>query len=192
MSPTAIASKKKSTAAASSSSKPSAPADMEQVELDALRESLGEYRTAVADAADGKQHDASEMNVIRSAMRDIGIPAYAWARDIEARRKMRSLNASLDELLEAQGKRDIEAQQLDAEIQQIKRRLAEANARRHELVTVAPMTISNLSTRIGQTRTEHPHLFHSVEDVVRHRVAENAKRAAAASAPQTGWEQKKW
>ena len=186
-----MAKKKKSTATASSS-KTSAPADMEQLELDALRESLGEYRTAVADAADGKQHDASEMNVIRAAMRDIGIPAYAWARDIEARRKMRSLNASLDELLEAQGKRDLESQQLDGEIRQLKRRLAEANARRHELVTVAPMTISNLSTRIGQLRHEHPHQFFSIDDVVRHRVAENAKKAAAASAPQTAWEQKKW
>jgi hypothetical protein len=157
---------------------PSAPADLEQLEQESLRQALAEYRHAVAEAADGKQHDGAEMAVIRAAMNEIGIPAYCWKRDIDAERRMRDFNQSLDELIAGQGQRDIEVQQLTSEIQHIERRLAEAKGRRHELTKVVPSSISGYSQRIGQLRSEHPHLFHGIEGVVRARMEAKAKQAA--------------
>jgi len=69
-------------------------------------------------------------------------------------------------------------QQLTSEIQHIERRLAEAKGRRHELTKVVPSSISGYSQRIGQLRSEHPHLFHSIEGVVRARMEAKAKQAA--------------
>jgi predicted nucleic acid-binding Zn-ribbon protein len=125
------------------------------------------------------------MGQVSGVMNMLEIPTHAWKRDIDAERRMRDFNRHLDELLAGQGERDAEVQLLDAEIRQVERRLAEARSRRHQLAVNAPNTIAGYSQRIGQLRSEHPHLFHGLDDVVRHRLAEKARKAAAA--PQNGW-----
>jgi chromosome segregation ATPase len=119
------------------------------------------------------------MALIGSAMRDLEIPGHAWRRDTDAERKFRDFNRQLDELIAGQGERDIEVQQLTSEIKHIERRLAEATGRRHELTVVVPNTISGYSQRIGQLRSEHPRLFHSIDDVVRERIAAKARKSAS-------------
>jgi hypothetical protein len=154
------------------------PVEPEQYEAAVLAEELANYREFVGMAADGEQLDATDMAQVTFSMRTCGIPGHAWRRDIDGERRMREFNQALDELIAGQTERDIEVQQLTSEIQHIERRLAEAKGRRHELTKVVPSSISGYSQRIGQLRSEHPHLFHSIEGVVRARMEAKAKQAA--------------
>lgn len=154
------------------------PASPEQFEAAVLAEELATYRQFVGMAADGEQLDATDMAQVTCSMRTCGIPGHSWRRDIDGERRMREFNQALDELIAGQTERDIEVQQLTSEIQHIERRLAEAKGRRHELTKVVPSSISGYSQRIGQLRSEHPHLFHSIEGVVRARMEAKAKQAA--------------
>ena len=154
------------------------PVEPEQYEAAVLAEELANYREFVGMAADGEQLDATDMAQVTFSMRTCGIPGHAWRRDIDGERRMREFNQALDELIAGQTERDIEVQQLTSEIQHIERRLAEAKGRRHELTKVVPSTISGYSQRIGQLRSEAPHLFEGVDAVVRERMAAKAKQAA--------------
>lgn len=140
---------------------------MEQVEESRLADAIDAYRQAVTEAADGRVHDGSELAVINSHMRDLGLPGHAWPRHIAALQKMRSLEADLDKLLAGREERELKVAALDSEITQIERRLSEARGERNQLADVVPRTIAGLSTRIGQLRHEAPAVFYAPAEVVK-------------------------
>jgi len=140
---------------------------MEEVEEARLAESLEAYRQAVTEAADGRVHDGSELAVINSHMRDLGLPGHAWPRHIAALQKMRSLESDLDKLLAGREERELRVAALDKEAAQVERRLAEIRGERNQLAQVVPRSIAGLSTRIGQLRHESPAVFYPAGEVVK-------------------------
>ena len=140
---------------------------MEEVEEARLADAIDAYRRAVTEAADGRVHDGSELSLINSHMRDLGLPGHAWPRHIAAFQKMRSLEADLDKLLAGREERELRVAALDKEAAQVERRLAEIRGERHQLAEVVPRSIAGLSTRIGQLRHESPAVFYPVGEVVK-------------------------
>lgn len=145
--------------------------DMEQIEEKRIRDDYQQYREAVKQAADGYRHDGAELGRINGVMASLEIPSHCWQRDIVAVRKMRDFGAKTDELLARQPERDIETQQVQAEIAQLQRRLGECNSRLHVLTKVEPATIVGYGQRQAELQLNHPHVFAPLGDQVARRVA---------------------
>lgn len=145
--------------------------DMQQIEEQRIREDYQRYRDAVKQAADGYRHDGAELSRINAVMALLEIPAHCWQRDIEAVRRMRDFAAKQDELLARQPERDIETQQVQAEIAQLQRRLGECNSRLHVLTKVEPATMVGYGQRQAELQLNHPHVFAPLGDQVARRVA---------------------
>lgn len=145
--------------------------DMEQIEEKRIRDDYQQYREAVKQAADGYRHDGAELGRINGVMASLEIPSHCWQRDIEAFRKMRDFGAEADKLMARQPERDIEVQQVRAEIVQLERRLGECNSRLHVLTKVEPATMVGYGQRQGELQLNHPHLFAPLGGQVARRVA---------------------
>jgi len=155
-----------------------------------LRESLETYRAFVDRAVAGDQLYAGELERVEATLTELGLPHYAWERDLQATKKHRLLTDSLAKLDEAQPAAEAEAKQLVAEIPQIERRLNEARGRLNELQKVRPATQIGLAQRLQEFKVNHPHVFHSIARAIelkmeaRRRVAAQSRQAEM---PKEGW-----
>ena len=155
-----------------------------------LRENLELYREYVARGARGEQLYGDELARIEATLTELGLPHYAWERDLQATKKHGVLTAELAKLDEAQPAAEAEAKQLAAEIPQIERRLNEARGRLNELQKVRPATQIGLAQRLQELRVNHPHLFHSIAKAVELKMEARRKVAAQqrqAEMPKEGW-----
>ena len=155
-----------------------------------LRESLETYRAFVDRAVAGDQLYAGELERVEATLTELGLPHYAWERDIAATKKHRTLTDELSKLDEAQPAAEAEAKQLMAEIPQIERRLNEARGRLNELQKVRPATQIGLAQRLQELRVNHPHLFHTVGKAIEIRM--EARRKVAAQQRQTEMPKEGW
>ena len=155
-----------------------------------LRENLELYREYVARGARGEQLYGDELARIEATLTELGLPHFAWERDLQATKKHGVLTTELAKLDEAQPAAEAEAKQLAAEIPQIQRRLNEARGRLNELQKVRPATQIGLAQRLQELKVSHPHLFHTVGKAIEIRMEARRKLAAQqrpAELPKEGW-----
>ena len=163
---------------------------LDQAVENRLRENLELYREYVARGARGEQLYGDELARIEAVLTELGLPHFAWDRDVAAVKKHRTLTTELEKLDEAQPAAEAEAKQLAAEIPQIERRLNEARGRLNELQKVRPATQIGLAQRLQELRVNHPHLFHSIAKAVELKMEARRKVAAQqrqAEMPKEGW-----
>jgi chromosome segregation ATPase len=138
----------------------------------------------------GDQLYAGELERVEATLTELGLPHYAWERDLQATKKHGTLTDELAKLDEAQPAAEAEAKQLAAEIPQIERRLNEARGRLNELQKVRPATQIGLAQRLQELRVNHPHLFHTVGKAIEIRM--EARRKVAAQQRQTEMPKEGW
>ena len=163
---------------------------LDQAVENRLRENLELYREYVARGARGEQLYGDELVRIEATLTELGLPHYAWERDIEATKKHRTLTTELEKLDEAQPAAEAEAMALVAEIPQIERRLNHARGRLNELQKVRPATQIGLAQRLQEFKVNHPHVFHSIAKAVELKMEARRKVAAQqrqAEMPKEGW-----
>lgn len=151
-----------------------------------LTKSLEAYRHRVESVADGKALTARQVDEVAGLLEELGLPRFAFDRDVQAVQKYHSLEANLAEIESAEDDERLEAEALEKEIANIRRRLGEATGRLHEIRSVRPMTRAGLATRLGELESLHPHVLMPVEKAVRIRMQAQAKTQPAAEKLE-GW-----
>lgn len=152
----------------------------------AMSATLQEYRQRVESVANGKAPTARQVDDIAGMLEALGLPRFAFDRDVQAVRKYRLLEADLAEMEAAEESERLEAEALDKEIANIRRRLGEASGRLHEIRSVRPMTRIGIARRLGELESVHPHALMPVGKAVRIRLQAQAKARPAAEKLE-GW-----
>jgi predicted nucleic acid-binding Zn-ribbon protein len=160
---------------------------IEEATAERLTEQLTAYRGFVERAADGEQIFGDELNRVVTLLEHLGLPGFAWDRDVEAVRQSRSLDKQLAEVLMQEPAERQEAEALTKEIEQIQRRLGEAKARLHQITHSRGSLQAGLRQRQAELDINHPHLFRTVAAAVEMRMAVARKRAEVASQRKVGW-----
>lgn len=161
------------------------PPTLEEAAAARLREDLEQYREQVADAADGGEFHGPQLERVAALLERLGLPRYAWQRDIDSLKLHRKLAADV-ETLEAGRQADAdEANVLTTEIKHVERRLTQARSRLHELTVVRPQTITGLYQRLHELAVGHPHTLGDIDKAVAMKLA--AQQREAERAPKTGW-----
>ena len=151
-----------------------------------LTKTLEAYRLRVQGVADGKALTARQVDEVAGLLEALGLPRFAFDRDVQAVQKYHSLEANLTELESAEDDERLEAEALEKEIAGIRRRLGEATGRLHEIRSVRPMTRAGLATRLGELESVHPHCLMPIAKAVRIRLQAKAK-AQPAGEKLEGW-----
>lgn len=161
------------------------PPTLEEAAAARLREDLTQYRKFVAEAAAGTQFQSADLDQINELLGSLGLPRYAWQRDIDALKRHRQLAADVESL---EGSRQADADEshvLAAEIKHVERRLAQARGRLHELTVVRPQTITGLHQRLHELEANHPHTLGDIGKAVAIKMA--AQQRKAEQVPKTEW-----
>jgi len=161
--------------------KTSEPLTMEQVQERKTRERITAYRDLVTRAAAGEQLPDADLTEASDLLDALGLPTYAWARDVAA--KQEDDAAAVDEAryrdaepARQQREADLGAKvaALEAELKTLREQLQDA-ARRE------PMRLLNVLRRRNELRANHPHVLGDVEQAVAFRL--QAKRKASPTPP---------
>lgn len=159
------------------------PPTLEEAAAARLREDLEQYRELVADAADGGEFHGPQLERVAALLERLGLPRYAWQRDIDSLKLHRKLAADV-ETLEAGRQADAdESVVLTTEIKHVERRLTQARSRLHELTVVRPRTIVGLHQRLHELEANHPHTLGDIDKAVAMKLAAQQRKQA----PKTGW-----
>lgn len=152
-----------------------------------LSKTLEAYRHRVESVADGKPLTARQVDEVAGQLEELGLPRFAFDRDVKGVQMYRRLSADLAKIEAAADDERLEAAALEKEIDNIRRRLGEATARLHVIRKVHPMTLGGLATRLGELEVVHPHCLAPVEKAVRIRMQAAQAKARAAAEPKVGW-----
>lgn len=173
------------TAATAKRTKKAPPPTLEEAAAARLREDLTQYREFVAEAADGGEFHGPQLDHVDALLGRLGLPRYAWQRDIDSLKLHRKLAADAETL---EGSRQADADEshvLTTEIKHVERRLTQARSRLHELTVVRPQTITGLYQRLHELEANHPHTIGDIDKAVAMKLA--AQQRKAEQAPKTGW-----
>ena len=161
------------------------PPTLEEAAAARLRDDLAQYREFVAEAAAGAEFHGPQLERVDALLGQLGLPRYAWQRDIDAHNRHRKLAADAETL---EGGRQADADEshvLTTEIKHVERRLSQARSRLHELTVVRPQTITGLYQRLHELEANHPHVLGDIDKAVAMKLA--AQQRKAEQAPKTGW-----
>ena len=151
------------------------PVTFDEIAAKRMAERLEKYRTFVSRQAAGETLGVADMETVADLLDQIGLPAYAFSRDIEATERHHHATAKYQAAVEAAPEHKANAKRLEAEVEKAKRQLA-ALVEEHRLA----LAKSNKPGAYGQTlallANDHPHLFAPLTDATRLRVEELDRR----------------
>lgn len=155
-----------------------------------MRDRIEQYRASVQRAAAGEQLHGEELAQVLEALTYMGLPEYAWDRDVAAQRDYTAADKALAAALEKKPAGDARLADIVARIKEIEAELKVLQAERNVLANVEPMVRVGQMQRVNELHVNHPHLFLDVADAARMRQeakdkATGGKPAPAASEPIT-------
>ena len=162
--------------------KTSEPLTMEQIQERKTRERITAYRDLVTRAAARQQRD-DDLTTASDLLDALGLPPYAWARDVAGKRE--DAAAAVDEARyrEAEPARMEREQELGAKVSALD---AELKALREQLQDAArrePMRLLNVLRRRNELRANHPHVLGDVEQAVAFRLQAKRKGMPTPTTP---------
>jgi len=164
---------------------PAAPPTFAAIAAKRMADAVTKYREHVARAAAGEQLDAGQLTEAVETLALMGLPEYAWDRDVQAHRDYLALTKAEAELKAKAPTSEARAAELAAEIKSLEEMLKAKRAEHYTLASVEPATRVGHGQRIGELHLNHPHLFAEVGTAVQLRTAAKAKAAGHAPAPIT-------
>lgn len=148
-----------------------------------MRDRIEQYRASVQRAAAGQQLDAAELEAALEALTTMGLPDYAWDRDVSAQRDYASTVQTLNEAQARRPASEARLTEIVARIRTIEEELKALRSERHTLADVDPMTRVNTQQRLNELALNHPHLFLDVAEAVRLRQEARAKTTGGSVPP---------
>lgn len=154
---------------------PAEPLTFEQITHKRMTERLTQYRTLVVKAAAGPLN-AEELGEASDLLTAMGLPGYAWERDIAAQRQHDELVRAEAAAAKAQPEHERRALELVETIKRLDEELKAARAEHHVLASTKVMERIGLSQRINELNSTHPHLFMDPAHAAKMRLDARAKR----------------
>jgi chromosome segregation ATPase len=186
---------------AATAKKPAAKesASFQEVAANRMRDRIEQYRQAVTAAAGGKVMSADDVDAVLALLDAMGLPDFAWQRDVDAYRELQRVEADVARLEAERPERAERIKSLEAQIKASQQQIADAQAEIHTLANLAETQFVNKLRRQTELVNFHPHVFAAIDEAVQLRLdAKNKSRAvppasvpatvpATASLPGTGW-----
>jgi hypothetical protein len=161
---------------------------MEEVFERKVRDSLVAYRELVARAASGEQLSDADMGEAADLRDRLGLPPYAWARDVAAKQADHAAAEHEARHRAGEPERQARSEELSAKVKAIE---ADLNRMRLELRTLAvtePMRLAGIMQQRNELKANHPHVLCDVEQAVEFRL-QAKRKTIAPSGPSdvNGW-----
>jgi hypothetical protein len=165
---------------------------MEQVQERKTRERITAYRDLVTRAAAGEQLRDDDLTTASDLLDALGLPPYAWARDVAGKREDDA--AAVDEARhrDAEPARMEREKDLGAKVAALE---AELKALREQLQDAArrePMRLLTVLRRRNELRANHPHVLGDLEQAVAFRLQEKRKGTTTPTPMPTGSVHEGW
>ena len=156
--------------------KPAAqPITFDEIAHKRMSDRLRQYREFVSRQATGETLNADEMGAVADVLDLIGLPAFAFSRDIEAMQRFRHSQDKHRAAVEAVPEHHANAMRLAAEVEAMKAKLDHLREEHRRALAG-----TNKPTAYGQTLAalahEHPHLLADIDTAARLRVEELDRR----------------
>lgn len=166
--------------ATATKSKPEPKPAPEPITFDAIAhkrmvDRLTQYREFVTRQATGDTLKPAEMESLADLLDLIGLPQYAFDRDIEAVRRQRHAQGKYQAAVDAVPEHKANAERLAAEVETLKQRLdvAREEQRRAIAGTNKPAAYSQTLVMLAN---DHPHILAEINQAARLRVEELDRR----------------
>lgn len=161
--------------------KTSEPLTMEQVQERKTRERITAYRELVARAAAGEQLPDDDLTTASDLLDALGLPPYAWARDVAGKREDDAVALDEARYREAEPARQQREADLGAKVAALESELKTLRQELRNVTTGEPMRLMNVLRRRNELRANHPHVLGDLEQAVGFRL--QAKRKGMPTPP---------
>lgn len=148
-----------------------------------MRERIEQYRQSVQRAAAGEMLHGEELAQVLEALTYMGLPEYAWDRDVQAQRNYSIAEQSVAEAMKQKPANEARLAEVVARIKTMEEELQALRAERYTLAEVEPMTRVGAASRINELRFNHPHVFADVAEAVQLRQEAKAKATGGRPVP---------
>lgn len=166
---------------------PAAPVSIQDAAEKRMQERIAAYRKTVEDAAAGKSLSAETVDAVLGHLDVMGLPEFAWQRDVDAVRKMGELTAEVEAIDAERPAREKRVTTLLADIERIEKSLKESRSELYNLTRVVESKYVDRLRRQNELIAAHPQVFATVADAAKLRLAEKSKGRNTTAAEVTGW-----
>lgn len=166
------------TATKTKTTPPPAPPTFATIARKKMRERIERYRGFVKRQVEGEALDEADLVQVTDLLEGLGLPDFAWARDIEALQRAYASNAKFKAAVDAEPAARQRAAELLAEIATLRAKL-QALTEEHRRAQAAASKSAAYSHTLEQLSADHPHLLGDIDTGVTFRLEELNKRRAA-------------
>lgn len=163
------------TATKTKTTPPPAPPTFATIARKKMRERIERYRGFVKRQVEGEALDEADLVQVSDLLEGLGLPDFAWARDIEALQRAYASNAKFKAAVDAEPAARQRAADLLEEIAALKAKL-QALTEEHRRTQAAGHKSAAYGRTLDQLSLEHPHLLGDIDTAVTLRLDELNRR----------------
>jgi hypothetical protein len=160
-----------------------APPTMEEIQERKTRERITAYRELVARAASGDRLNDADMEQASELLEALGLPPFAWARDVEGRREHDAVAAEELRLRDAEPARRAREAELNERITTLEAELKTLTLEQRNVVLGDQGRVLNVMRRLNELRMLHPHVLADIEQAVSWRMEQRLKAMTPTTPP---------
>lgn len=162
------------------------PATFDDIARNKMRDTLTEYRGLVVRAARDERLSGDELARVLDLLTYMGLPDFAWDRDIKAQREHDD-NASREaEARKAMPAAEARAAESWQRIEVLEQELKQLREQHHRDTRTLPARIVGHGQRRNELAAFNPHLFAAIDEAARLRMNDKNKRRPMPAEP-LGW-----
>jgi hypothetical protein len=162
------------------------PVTFDDIARDKMRETIIEYRGLVARAANDERLTADELARVLDLLTYLGLPDFAWDRDIAAKRDHDNNAAREAEARKRMPEAEARAAKSTERIKALEEELRKVREQHYRDVDVLPRTLIGYGQRLNELAALNPHVFANIDDAVRLRIDAKNKSRPMPAEP-LGW-----
>ena len=140
-----------------------------------VRERIEAYREIVGRHAAGETLTVADMERAAELLDQLGLPQYAWDRDVDAMRRAKATGDKLQAALDGQPANAQRAADLAVEIEALRRKL-EMLREEHRKASSAASKAAAYDQTMQQLAHDHPHVLADLDTAVQIRIEELDRR----------------
>jgi hypothetical protein len=158
------------------------PLTMDEIQERKTRERITAYRALVTRAAAGEQLSDDDLTTASDLLDGLGLPPFAWARDVAGQKAYAAATAEDAGLTAAEPVNADRLKAIDARLKAMDAELKTLREEQHDLAHVQVMRRVAIDRRLNELLVNHPHVFDDLEQAVALRL--KAKNTPPPTPPQ--------
>ena len=162
------------------------PATFDDIARNKMRDTLTEYRGLVARAARDERLSGDELARVLDLLTYMGLPDFAWDRDIKAQREHNANAAREAEVRDAMPEAEARAAESAKRIKALEDELKQLREQHRRDVNVLPGKVVSCGQRRNELAALNPHLFAAIDEAARLRMNDKNNRRPMPAEP-LGW-----